>query len=362
MSVEAFYGLPLQAGHAVAAAAGRTALWAISAYLKAPLRNTAIAALTALSAMAGANALYYQAGQHPAPLFGSFKSTPKYAKVDSAPVMPAQRPAQLLVQPEPETTGSVQTQAAVEIASTPIGNEDVFEIQRKLTAFKLFDGKVDGLYGPRTARAIKAFETSVGLTPKGELTPEIIERIKSTPITAEPVKVADPAAQPVASREVQPLALTETSSEPLPAPQPLVPEAETVAPVVEEAAVRVETGTGVTRLEMNSPPAAAANAPSKRTVQTIAVKAPEPTTSAAAASPVQSAPIDVLKSGTDPKVVGAIQRGLSSLGFLHGEIDGVAGEATAKAIRNFEVYYNYNVTGRITPELINLLVQNGAVI
>ena len=57
-----------------------------------------------------------------------------------------------------------------------------------------------------------------------------------------------------------------------------------------------------------------------------------------------------------------MQRGLASLGFLHGEIDGVAGEATAKAIRNFEVYYNYNVTGRITPELVNLLVQNGAVI
>ena len=73
-------------------------------------------------------------------------------------------------------------------------------------------------------------------------------------------------------------------------------------------------------------------------------------------------PIDVTKVANDPKVVGAIQRGLASLGFLHGEIDGVAGEATAKAIRNFEVYYNYNVTGRITPELVNLLVQNGAVI
>jgi len=37
-------------------------------------------------------------------------------------------------------------------------------------------------------------------------------------------------------------------------------------------------------------------------------------------------------------------------------------EATAKAIRNFEVYYNYDLTGRITAELVNLLVQNGAVI
>ena len=341
MSVEAFYGLPLQAGQAVAAAAGRTALWVISAYLRAPLRNSAIVALTTLSAMAGANALYNQAGHHPAPLFGSFKSTPTAAKSEAVPVMPAPRPAQLLMQSEPETTGSVTApavQAAPAIPTTPIGNEDVFEIQRKLTAFKLFDAKVDGLYGPRTARAIKDFETRVGLTPRGELTPEIIERIKSTPITAEPAAPHE--------------ALPPTEAAPLPAPQPLVAE---TAAATEPAAVPMEQGTGITRLEMNAPPPA--EAPAKRVVQTIAVQAPAPDAVAA-----QDAPIDVLKSATDPKVVGAIQRGLSSLGFLHGEIDGVAGEATAKAIRNFEVYYNYNVTGRVTPELINLLVQNGAVI
>jgi peptidoglycan hydrolase-like protein with peptidoglycan-binding domain len=127
-------------------------------------------------------------------------------------------------------------------------------------------------------------------------------------------------------------------------------------PIV-EAAVEPD---GVSTLQMTSPAAAETATPVKRTVQTIAIRAPlrEP----AATTEVVTTPIDVLKSATDPKVVGAIQRGLASLGFLHGEIDGVAGEATAKAIRNFEVYYNYNVTGRITPELVNLLVQNGAVI
>ena len=40
--------------------------------MRAPLRNTAIAALTTLCAMAGSNALYNQSGHHPAPLFGSF--------------------------------------------------------------------------------------------------------------------------------------------------------------------------------------------------------------------------------------------------------------------------------------------------
>jgi peptidoglycan hydrolase-like protein with peptidoglycan-binding domain len=375
MSVDALSALPLQAGQAVAAAAGRTAMWVISAYLRAPLRNTAIAALTTFSAMAGSNALYHQSGHHPAPLFGSFDSKPAIQKA-TQPVMPMERPVKLSL-PAPETTGSVspkQVSLAPTTTVAPIGNEDVFEVQRKLTAFKLFDGKVDGLYGPRTARAIKAFQTSVGQEPTGKLTREIVDLIKSTPITAEPVKlvttpqVAVEPVEPVPAASEKALQLVEPKVEKaLPAPAPLLAATEAGEPAAEEVAALQPTidETGVSSLSMTSPPEAEAapltTGPTKRTVQTIAVRAPA--TEAATTPPaIETAPIDVLKSATDPKVVGAVQRGLASLGFLHGEIDGVAGEATAKAIRNFEVYYNYNVTGRITPELVNLLVQNGAVI
>lgn len=67
-------------------------------------------------------------------------------------------------------------------------------------------------------------------------------------------------------------------------------------------------------------------------------------------------------SVSDPVFVAKVQRGLASLGFLHGPADGVAGEATAKAIRNFETYFNYDTTGRISPELLDLLIDNGAAI
>lgn len=374
MSVDALSALPLQAGQAVAAAAGRTAMWVISAYLRAPLRNTAIAALTTFSAMAGSNALYHQSGHHPAPLFGSFDSKPAIQK-SARPVMPLERPVKLSL-PAPETTGSVSPKevSLAPATTAPIGNEDVFEVQRKLTAFKLFDGKVDGLYGPRTARAIKAFQTSVGQEPTGKLTKEIVELIKSTPITAEPVKlettpqVAVEPVEPTPAATEKTLQLVEPKVEKaLPAPAPLLAATQAAEPAAEQVAALQPTvdETGVSSLSMTSPPEAEAalvtTGPTKRTVQTIAVRAPA--TEAAMTPPaVETAPIDVLKSATDPKVVGAVQRGLASLGFLHGEIDGVAGEATAKAIRNFEVYYNYNVTGRITPELVNLLVQNGAVI
>ena len=65
-------------------------------------------------------------------------------------------------------------------------------------------------------------------------------------------------------------------------------------------------------------------------------------------------------TATDPVFVAKVQRGLASLGFLHGPADGLAGEATAKAIRNFETYFNYQTTGRISPELLDLLIENGA--
>jgi len=100
-------------------------------------------------------------------------------------------------------------------------------------------------------------------------------------------------------------------------------------------------------------------------VPTIAVHAqpaPEASADTAQAMPGAIAPADAKDASTDPTIVGEVQRGLNSLGFLHQQVDGVAGEATAKAIRNFEVYFNYNVTGRVTRDLVKLLQQNGAVI
>lgn len=67
-------------------------------------------------------------------------------------------------------------------------------------------------------------------------------------------------------------------------------------------------------------------------------------------------------SPNDPVVIAKVQRGLSSLGYLQAAPDGVMNDATAKAIRQFETFYNYEQTGRISPDLLDLLVANGAAI
>jgi peptidoglycan hydrolase-like protein with peptidoglycan-binding domain len=94
-------------------------------------------------------------------------------------------------------------------------------------------------------------------------------------------------------------------------------------------------------------PAAPAQAAPEQPIQTASV-APAQTT----------APEGPPAANTD--LVRQVQRGLASLGFLHGAIDGEANAATARAIRNFEVYHNYEVTGRVTPELVDMLIAAGA--
>ena len=81
--------LPLAAGGAVLASAGRAALWAFSHYMRAPLTNTAIVSMVALTAMAGSNALYMQAHKHPAPLFAPVAQHVAAPRVTS--VVPAVR-------------------------------------------------------------------------------------------------------------------------------------------------------------------------------------------------------------------------------------------------------------------------------
>ena len=95
--------------------------------------------------------------------FGSFdEATPVVKKAKPSAVVPAAKPKKLALPTGPETTGSVNEPANLET----IGTDDVLAMQQKLVALGLLDGKADGLFGPRTAKAIKAYEASVGRTPR----------------------------------------------------------------------------------------------------------------------------------------------------------------------------------------------------
>lgn len=60
-------------------------------------------------------------------------------------------------------------------------------------------------------------------------------------------------------------------------------------------------------------------------------------------------------SGKDYSMATQIQRHLAATGYYHGQIDGVIGEGTRQAIRNYQRANSLPVTGRINGELINAM-------
>lgn len=434
--------LPLEAGGAVLAATGRAVHsligWSFAQYMRAPLASTAVAAMLTLTTVAGSNALYFQEHRHPAPLFGVDASGRPVGAVNPkvAPVVPAPRltrPAATVVTKPvvPKVEATVPQKAAEPTA--PIGNSEVFAIQRKLESLKFFTGTVDGYYGPQTARAIRAFEKAQGLRQLGELNPEIVKAILAAPlVSAEPKPI--PAPEPVPQADQLPqVAPAPQATQIVPAPTQLPmpeasaeaePEIRVTAEIAQPAEQRVLTrqlpetpqeamniaadtaGDAIETIINGVQSLAMTTKPEPRQTATVATPAPlvfasaetgaqapaaptaapvttDPQITASVApvvAPVAVAavevnlppqPVPVLDTDAtmedlraddvnDPVFIARVQRGLASLGFLHAPIDGKPGEATARAIRTFETFYNYQRTGRITPELPDLLVKAGA--
>ena len=342
--------LPITLGGALGGASLRLVSWGFERFMRAPFTYLGIASLVGLTAAAGSNAMYWQTMRHPAPIWGA-------PSVPRADVVPSARPivlapvrqttaAQPAVLPStlssPETTGSVSSSVEAE---GPSGNARVFEVQKKLAALKLFDGEVDGYYGPRTARAIRAFEEARGMKPQGAMTSDVVQAILAAPVGSVSQRATEPAPvrQPMPAEQ---LGYAPTSASPMP---PLVNGDGTLAAADPQQTASIPSG-GDTVSALIA--AGEAELP--------ALAAAEPQVQRASMGPASiDAPIIEAPENNDTIVV-KIQKGLASLGFLAGTIDGVASDRTAKAIRNFEVFNNFPVSGQITPELVTMLADAGA--
>jgi peptidoglycan hydrolase-like protein with peptidoglycan-binding domain len=386
MTASTLSRLPVLAGSAVAASLARAGLWTWSQYMRAPLASTALLGLVALTALASSNALFGQTTRHPSPFFQPTANVAAQLEAVPVPLPASERPVAAIEPVQqtatvsevaPQTTGSVPA-AAPAIPDQPVGNADAFAVQKKLAQLGLFEGKVDGFYGPMTARAIRAFEERNGLEPTGALTPDIIDAIKRAD-SAGRVPTAQPVAQPQA-QVIQPAPV----AEPTPvqrvavAPQPQQDRVVQRLPTLSPIDAAVDTVGSAAAQTIDSIVAAVGGAPTPAAAVTpvpampvgnqaaaTPAREPEPQQLAyatTAASPPQAAPRPpaAVAPANDTRLVSEIQRGLASLGFYRGSIDGHPGEATARAIREFENFHRYRVTGEIKPDLIELLRQAGA--
>ncbi len=353
--------LPAQAGSALAGALGRGALWALDRFSRAPLASLAVIGMTACSTLAVSNALFFQDRQHPAPLFNT-TSEAQTAEVSPSPeIVPFQRSAPLVIDPVRSLSGQPDSPAEVSPVSTasvpdlpdePIGNAEVFEVQKKLLAMNLFEGTVDGYYGPKTAQAIKAFEAAHGMEPLGALTPEVVAAILAAPLD-----------EAMAGNTQVTAMVAQTPPGVQPMPEALAEASDPIAAIASAAGETLPARPPEDALALMPAPVQATTLPRTAEVVELEVPVEEPVSQPLPAG-VDQAMIQTVPNtvSTNAELVAAVQRGLASLGFLYGQVDGVAGEGTAKAIRNFEVYYNYEVTGEVTPELVRMLRQAGAAI
>jgi Putative peptidoglycan binding domain len=171
-----------------------------------------IAGALALAAVVAiiANALFMQAGRHPAPMFGTVTTLPAVASIPASP-LPRPRPleaAALLPEAKPadpkaadpltslvKTTSTVQATTAniprppmtvpisSRVDSVPVlvgGSHRVAAVQRALTEYGYGQLKPTGVVGSDTQAAIQKFEKARKLPVTGQVSDRLVRELAAT--------------------------------------------------------------------------------------------------------------------------------------------------------------------------------------
>lgn len=321
-------------GRAVLAQTGHVLGTGARLGVRHPFNTLGLLVLAGGTLMGSVNALWLQHGRHPAPLFMQTAAIADAQSENAQSLVPA--PVKLsaptlvsdkvgAVTPAPHRPSAIPAIQPIPdpVASMPsvpkVGNHDVAALQTKLKAMGYFTAAVDGYYGPDTAKAIRAFETATGLEPNGALTPAIKQAVAAAPLHRQTASV----------------------------PAPVVPATKTTPDMPGTAGAKAPADDPIGRI-----------AQSVATRQSEAASpAPAPKTVIPAAKAQKTASV---RAETSPQMVSMVQNGLARLGFYAGPVSGKFDETTARAIRAFETFNNYPMTGKIEPGLIDMLMAAGA--
>lgn len=240
-----------------------------------PVATGGVLVMVLTATLIAANALSFQPGKHPAPLFVSVAS--ERASVPLPPRAPAQSPLQAANR-----------------------SDLVHEVQVSLRRAGYYTGALDGVSGPMTDQAVRAYERASGLPETGEITHSLLAHMLLNPGTG--------ARAPKAGSQA------ERSTVPLPQASPMA-------------------ATPVTTSSVRSP-----YAPPERI----------PAAASTAGEPAR-------------ETVRAVQQALADLGYGPITIDGVSGAETASAIRRFELDRGMAITGKVRPEIYASLEKTAGV-
>ncbi|MGV0910806.1 peptidoglycan-binding domain-containing protein [Martelella sp. FOR1707] len=173
-----------------------------------------------------ANALWYQPGPHPSPMMKTRQPANPYAvpgrrmaeatdfesfRIEledgetAAPEKPKDDLVAILEQveanPPPATSAAIEQDvtASAPPAPAPVDDEpDILAVQQALAARGYYKGTPDGVTGPLTKAAIRAFQGDNGITPTGEADEEVVALLSVAAPLPEPRPETAASPDPVA--------------------------------------------------------------------------------------------------------------------------------------------------------------------
>ncbi len=290
------------------------------------LRNpTGVLAAGAVAVAWGAisvNAVFLQDGPHPAPFLTGETTTAS---------LPEPKPVRVSTI-DPARVPNEQERIAAERRARLTR-----DLQGELAARNFYNGGLDGRYGPQTEAAILSYEQAAGLQITGAVTDELLAHVRLSTLMAPPQPRRNPLRDYADTAPVQTVAL-QTGALQTGALRP----AETPANAGDPAGDPVDDPVGDLLSRADSDPV------------TTATLEPAPLPAAGSGNPPASDGSATPAPDPDPQIV-AVQEILADLGYAPGSIDGFIGPATKRAIEDFEIDRGLDMTGRITPALLQEL-------
>ena len=186
---------------------------------------------------ASLNALALQERAHPSALFATRLPAPETNTLapDERFAVPkvAERPITRIVF-SGETQATSPVSGAVPVAPAPVQGAPLAELQELLSRLGHYDGKIDGLDGPRTRGAIDAYKNAVGLRGIELTTEELLKSARNNALVTAAIPQVRPA-EPQAAPEAEPATVRF-------APPSAVEPAGTTAPSADPMVMKVQAG------------------------------------------------------------------------------------------------------------------------
>ncbi len=300
-----------------------------------------------------ANALWYQPGRHPSPIFRTRDAADFNALAGVARnPMQEQDPGNTTTfrierapaeGEQPPTDIAPAQQAQAPLPSGDLDGDGVSElaiaVQTELSRRGLYAGDPDGVIGPQTEAAISVFQKSVGMEPNGLVSDELLAALRvDNSATAAVPKQRPPADVSSSQATKDPVAAAIRSAE----------KVVTTAPT--RPAAKPETARAIQPKPVQPRPA-----PLNSEGRTPPAAIP----ASADANDAEALPA-TLTDAPDPGLVMEIQRGLSNIAYTDVSIDGVAGDQTRAAIRRFQRHYRLPENGEPSAAVLKKLKDIGA--